>query len=111
MAPGVKPVLHGVVVDGDRSRAYLEEPPARQVYGYAIGDRVAGGRLESIGRDRVVIVRPEGPLEVLLQDAAKPKPAVNSSAGPDGERVRTQSSRRLGPGAEPAPPPTQPPRQ
>ena len=110
MAPGVKPVLHGVVLDGERSRAYLEEPPARQVYGYAIGDKVAGGRLESIGLDRVVIVRPEGPLEVLLQDPSKPRPAAKSSAGPEGQPVRTQSSRRLGPGAEPASPPAQPPR-
>jgi hypothetical protein len=110
MAPGVKPVLHGVMLDGNRSRAYLEEPPARQVYGYAIGDRVAGGRLESIGFDRVVIIRPEGPLEVLLQDPSKPRPAANSSAGPEGQPVRTQSSRRLGSGAEPASPPAQPPR-
>jgi hypothetical protein len=82
MAPGVKPVLHGVLLDGDQSRAYLEEPPARQVYGYAIGDRIAGGRLESIAFDRVVIVRPDGPLEVLLQDPAKPKPGAPRRQAP-----------------------------
>lgn len=111
MAPGVRPILHGVVLDGDRSRAYLEEPPVRQVFGYGIGDRIAGGRLDSIGLDRVVIVRPDGPLEVLLHDTSKPRPAANLSSGPEGQQVRTQSSRRLGGGVAPPPPPPPPPPQ
>lgn len=105
-APGVRPILHGVVLDGDKSRAYLEEPPARHVFGYAIGDMVSGGRLESIGLDRVVIVRPDGPLEVLLQDPSKPKPgAPPAPAGPTAppRRSPSGSGRVLSP-----PPPAQP---
>jgi hypothetical protein len=93
VAPGPKPVLHGVVLDGDKSRAYMEEPPARNVFGYAVGDTIAGGRLHSIGIDRVVITRPEGPVEVLLQDPSKPKPAATEAAGPAGQRVRTTRER------------------
>jgi hypothetical protein len=69
-----KPVLHGVVMDGPRSRAYLEDPNARRIYGYAVGDAVAGGRVQSINGDRVIIARPDGRMEVLLQDPDKPKP-------------------------------------
>jgi len=92
VAAGVKPILHGVVLDGARSRAYLEEPPARQVFGYAVGDRIAGGRLESIDSDRVVIVRPQGRLEVLLQDPSKPRQGVPAAAGQPGQPIRAPSS-------------------
>jgi hypothetical protein len=81
VAAGVRPILHGVVLDGARSRAYLEEPPAPQVVGYAVGDQIAGGRLESIGVDRVVIIRPQGRLEVLLQDPSKPRQSVPTAGG------------------------------
>ena len=97
-ASGPKPVLHGVMIDGDKSRAYLEEPPAKRVFGYAVGDAVAGGRLDSIRPDRVVIARPEGPVEVLLNDPAKPKPVAPAAVSPAGERVRTEPSRPPGPG-------------
>ncbi|HUM15630.1 MAG TPA: hypothetical protein VL086_08075 [Candidatus Nitrosotalea sp.] len=72
---GPRPVLHGVVMDGAKSRAYLEDPLLKRTFGYAVGDTIAGGRLESIGPDRVVIARAEGPIEVLLKDPSKPKPA------------------------------------
>lgn len=74
-ATGPKPVLHGVVMDGAKSRAYLEDPLLKRTFGYAVGDTVGGGRVESIGADRVVIARAEGLIEVLLQDPSKPKPA------------------------------------
>src|SRR4030095_17124781 len=104
-APVSKPVLHGVMLDGDRSRAYLEESPAQRVFGYAVGDAVAGGRLDSIRSDRVVIARPEGPVEVLLNDPAKPKPVAPAAVSPAGERVRTEPSRP--PGAVQSPTPRQ----
>jgi hypothetical protein len=107
-APVVKPVLHGVMIDGDKSRAYLEEPPARRVFGYTVGDAVAGGRLDSIGPDRVVITRPEGRMEVLLQDPSKPKPVAPAAVGPAVQRGRIEPARPPGPGAvqpEPARPP------
>jgi hypothetical protein len=72
---GVKPVLHGIVIEGAKSRAFLEDPSIKRVAGYSVGDPVAGGKLEKIADDRVVISRPEGLVEVLLQDPAKPRPA------------------------------------
>jgi len=73
VAEGPKPLLHGVVMDGDKGRAYLEDPVARRAVGYGLGDTVAGGRVHSISPDRVVIIRPEGRVEVLLQDPSKPR--------------------------------------
>ncbi|OGL17857.1 MAG: hypothetical protein A3K12_04050 [Candidatus Rokubacteria bacterium RIFCSPLOWO2_12_FULL_71_19] len=75
-----KPLLHGVVVADGKSRAYLEDPASKKVFGYAVGDQVSGGRLEAIRDDRVVIARPEGPIEVLLRDPAKPRPAPPAAA-------------------------------
>jgi len=96
VAAGIKPILHGVVLDGARSRAFLEEPPARQVLGYSVGDQIAGGRLAAIEPDRVVIVRPQGRLEVFLQDASKPRPAAptagSPAAGPPAQPVQAPSS-------------------
>jgi hypothetical protein len=96
------------MLDGDRSRAYLEEPPAKSVFGYAVGDAVAGGRLDSIRSDRVVIARPEGPVEVLLQDPSKPKPVAPAAVNPAGQGVRTQPSRPPGAVQPQTPRPAQP---
>lgn len=82
IAVGPKPVLHGVVMDGPRSRAYLEDPNAKRIYGYAVGDSVAGGRVQSINGDRVIIARPDGRIEVLLQDPDKPKPEPPTPGNP-----------------------------
>ncbi len=75
VAAGPKPVLHGVVMDGPKSRAYLEDPVLKRTFGYVVGDSVGGGRVDSIAVDRVVIGRGDGLLEVLLHDPSKPKPA------------------------------------
>jgi len=80
VAAGPKPFLHGVVMDGPKSRAYLEDPTIKRTFGYAVGDTVSGGRVQSISEDRVVIARPDGLVEVLLQDPAKPKLAVPAAA-------------------------------
>jgi len=74
-----RPILHGIVMDGARSRAYLEDPVARRVFGYRTDDVIAGGRVVSIESDRVTISRVEGPLELLLQDPAKPGPTATST--------------------------------
>ena len=79
-AAGPKPMLHGVVMDGPKSRAYLEDPVARRTFGYAVGDSVGGGRVESIAADRVVIGRGDGLVEVLLHDSSKPRPAPTAPA-------------------------------
>lgn len=80
--PGPKPVLHGVLVDGNKSRAYLEDPVAKRVFGYAIGDMIGGGRLEQIIDGGVVIRRADGPIEVIVQDPTKSKPATTPPSIP-----------------------------
>jgi len=82
LPPPVKPMLLGVVVDGPKSRAYLEDPGTKRVFGYQLGDTVVGGRLDQITDDKVVIVRPDGPMEVLLRDPSKPKPAPPAAGAP-----------------------------
>jgi hypothetical protein len=76
----VKPILHGVVIQGGTSRAFLEDPTAKRVSGYSVGDAIGGGKIQKIADDRVLIARPEGMIEVLLQDPSKPRPAP--TAGP-----------------------------
>ncbi len=71
----VKPILHGIVIDGSKSRAFLEDPTVKRVGGYSVGDSVSGGKIQKIADDRVVIARPEGMVEVLLRDPSKPRPA------------------------------------
>jgi hypothetical protein len=92
--PPPKPLLLGLVVDGKQSRAYLEDPTTKRVFGYQVGDSVAGGRLEQITGDKVVITRPDGAVEVLLRDPSKPRPAAPTaqpapaaSAGPRGDSL------------------------
>jgi hypothetical protein len=80
VAAGPKPTLHGVVMDGARSRAYLEDPAQRRTFGYLVGDPVGGGRVESIAADRVMIGRGDGTVEVLLRDPAKPRPPAPPAA-------------------------------
>lgn len=83
-APVAKPILHGVVMNGSKSRAFLEDPAFKRVAGYSVGDTVGGGTIQKIADDRVVIVRPEGPLEILLQDPSKPRPTPVATAAPAG---------------------------
>ena len=80
----LKPFLRGVVLDDTKSRAYLEDPASKNAFGYVVGDSVGGGRLDAIRADRVVIVRPEGPVEVLLRDPSKPQPTATVTVGATG---------------------------
>src|SRR5512145_837480 len=48
---GPKPLLHGVVMDGQKSRAFLEDPAAKRTFGYSIGDTIGSGRVQSISPD------------------------------------------------------------
>jgi len=106
--PPPKPMLLGVVVDGPKSRAYLEDASTKRVFGYQIGDTVAGGRLDQITDDKVVIVRPDGTMEVMLRDPSKPKPAAAPAAGapgqPAGAPPAVPGSRAETPPAAPRPP-------
>ena len=43
--------------------------------GYRVGDSVAGGTVQTISADGVVINRPDGNMDVRLRDPGKPRPA------------------------------------
>lgn len=105
-----RPVLHGVVLDGQRSRAYIEDPLAKGVFGYTVGDTVGQGQIKTISADRIMIAGPEGTFELLLHDPSKPKPAAPGVVGvPTAPRVPAAPGappvRRSPPGAAPAQPP------
>jgi hypothetical protein len=102
--PSGKPFLHGVVVNDMKSRAYLEDPASKKIFGYAVGDSVGGGRLDAIKADRVVILRSEGPMEVLLRDPSKPRPTATVTASATGAAIATsQPALQPVPSAGPSP--------
>lgn len=114
-AAGPRPVLQGVVMDGPKTRAYLEDPLLKRTFGYGVGDAIGGGRVESIAADRVVIGRGDGLLEVLLRDPSKPRPvpAAAAPAGPTAPSgpvagAAAQSGSLLRMMAPPGPAPTRP---
>lgn len=110
VAAAPKPTLHGVVMDGTNSRAYLEDPAQKRTFGYTLGDPVGGGRVESIAADRVVIVRDDGAVEVLLRDPAKPRPS-GPPAATAGPPAAAPGQLAVSAPAGPAPPATSPPTQ
>src|SRR5437016_2130564 len=71
----VKPNLHGVVLRDGSPIAYLEDPQTKRIAGYRIGDPIAGGTVQTISADAVVIARPDGMVDVRLRDPSKPRPA------------------------------------
>jgi len=76
-----KPSLHGVILRDGAPMAYLEDPITKRVAGYRVGDYIAGGTLQSISEDRVILVRPEGQVDVRLHDPSRPRPPVPAAAG------------------------------
>lgn len=76
-----KPLLYGIVFKDGVPVAFLEDPVTRRVAEYKLGDQVAGGRLERIEADRIVIRRGQEQLEVFLRDPAKPKSATTAQPG------------------------------
>ncbi len=73
VTPATMPLLYGVVLKDGVPSAFLEDPVTKKVLTYKPGDQVAGGQLERIEADRVIIRRGEGTFEVLLRDPQKPK--------------------------------------
>ena len=89
-APVAKPLLHGIVLKDGAPAAFLEDPTTKKVASYKIGDAVAGGQLEQIEADRVVIRRGEGTFEVLLGDPQKPKPVAAAQPAAPGTQPQPQ---------------------
>ena len=75
-SPAVKPNLFGIVLRDGAPIAYLEDPSTKRVAGYRVGDAVAGGTVQTISSDGVVINRSDGNLDVRLRDPGKPRPAA-----------------------------------
>jgi len=111
VAPVAKPLLYGIVLKDGAPAAFLEDPVTKKVTSYKVGDSLAGGQLERIEADRVVIRRGEGTFEVLLRDPQKPK-AVAAAPSPAGSAQPQLSGTPAGrapqptPTAPPQPPPT-----
>ena len=76
-----KPSLHGVILRDGAPVAYLEDPITKRVAGYRVGDSVAGGTLQSISEDRVILTRPEGQVDVRLHDPSRPRPQAPPTPG------------------------------
>jgi hypothetical protein len=70
----IKPNLFGVVLREGAPIAYLEDPSTKRVAGYRVGDAVAGGTVQAINSEGVVINRPDGNIDVRLRDPSKPRP-------------------------------------
>jgi hypothetical protein len=78
----VKPNLFGIVLREGAPIAYLEDPSTKRVAGYRVGDAVAGGTVQTISADSVVINRPDGSLDVRLRDPGKPRSAPATAGLP-----------------------------
>ena len=77
-----KPSLHGVVLREGSPIAYLEDPLTKRIAGYRVGDPIAGGTVQTISADAVVIARPDGMVDVRLRDPSKPRPAPPQAGVP-----------------------------
>jgi hypothetical protein len=102
----VRPSLHGVVLREGAPIAYLEDPLTKRIAGYRIGDPIAGGTVQTISADAVVIARPDGVVDVRLRDPSKPKPPAPGPAGQ--QPVQGQPIPGV-PGLPPVPGAVQPP--
>jgi hypothetical protein len=83
-SPAIKPNLYGIVLREGAPIAYLEDPSTKRVAGYRVGDAVAGGTVQTISADGVVINRPDGNMDVRLRDPGKPRPAAAALPGQPG---------------------------
>lgn len=108
-----KPALHGVVLREGSPIAYLEDPLTKRIAGYRIGDPIAGGTVQTISADAVMISRPDGMVDVRLRDPSKPRPAPPPPGQP-GQPGQPPAPGQPGgqlpnQGLMPAPGPAQPP--
>jgi hypothetical protein len=88
LPPAAALALYGVVISEDTRLAYLEDPATKRIVGYKIGDKLAGGQVQGIGPDRVVIMRAGGLIEVRLHDPNRPRPVISESPQAQGTNER-----------------------
>jgi hypothetical protein len=70
-APAAVPLLYGIVLRGEDSVAYMEDPRTRRITGFKRGDPVGAGVLERIEERHVTVRLPSGPVDIRV-DAPKP---------------------------------------
>jgi len=80
-------VLYGLVVSDDPGLglAYLVDPKTGRITGYRVGDPLAGGQIERIERDRVLIRRAGELVEVFMNRS-------HALAPPDSVPVSSESA-------------------
>ena len=105
----VKPSLHGVVLREGAPIAYLEDPLTKRIAGYRIGDPIAGGTVQTISADAVLIARPDGVVDVRLRDPSKPKPPAPAPVGQSPVQGQPIPGLSPVPGQPPVPGAVQPP--
>jgi hypothetical protein len=85
--------LYGVAISDDTRVAFVQDLVTKQIVGYKTGDRLAGGQVERIEPDRVVIMRADGPMEVLLHQPKEHQPEESQAVVPSAEEVSPRRSR------------------
>ena len=83
LPPTTNLMLYGVVWSEDNPLAYVEDPSTKKIFGYKRGDAMAGGYVDRIEPDRIVIQRTGGPVEILLRAPNKPRPVAAATPAPE----------------------------
>jgi type II secretory pathway component PulC len=78
LPPPTTLALYGVAISDDTRVAFVQDLVTKQIVSYKTGDKLAGGQVERIEPDRVVIMRADGPFEVLLHRPKEQAPVVPS---------------------------------
>ena len=78
-----RPILHGIVLRGEDSIAYMEDPRTRRVTGFKLGDAVGDGVLEVIEERQVVVRMPSGLVEIRVDEpkAGAAAPVIQVTPG------------------------------
>lgn len=79
--------LYGVAISDDTRVAFVQDLATKQISSYKAGDQLAGGRLERVEPDRVVIMRADGPIEILLHRPKEPQTLAPSPEAQSPEQV------------------------
>jgi hypothetical protein len=74
--------LYGVAISDDARVAFVQDRTTKQMASYRTGDSLAGGRVDRIEPDRIVIIRADGPVEVLLH---RPQDSPALAPSPHGQ--------------------------
>ncbi len=83
LPPTTNLMLYGVVWSEENPIAYVEDPSTKKIFGYKRGDAMAGGYVDRIEPDRIVIQRTGGPVEILLRAPNKPRPVAAATPAPE----------------------------